>query len=681
VTACLTFAPGAMSRADARTDLDALARQRGQAGCAAILPALEAQISETTLEARRAAFLAGTCLLQSQRHAEAARAFQTAAGHQTLRDYARVGEARASANAGRQAAAVRLAREVAAGLPDGRLMKGRALMAVAEAEMASGNHAAALDAARGGAQNRPRDIEAWILVGRVAAAARRQSVALRAYARAAWAFPGDAREDDARAAMERLLGRPTTAADVDPESRLRRGARLLQLGEWDQAEVEFRAVTTAVRTGPVAAEAWYRLGEYRLGVDARGAHAAFQRAAALGWNAAAALYWAEQTARWSRQPQAAREAAAALQRVAPNSAWMSRYWYDAGLRAENTGRTADAAAAYRRSADVNPASDAAPEARWRLGWVALRSGRADDAAARFRRAGEMAPWRSEGARGWYWAAKSLEAMGGGAQTTEARRLIRLVAERYPYTFYGQRARARLGAAMPSFPPTVPHAIAVDAPGPAHEELARLGLYADAAEAGEDAIAARNDPRIARFLAEMHSRLGDIPRSVRYADDALSRGVRDEGTWRLAYPKAYWAEVTAAAQQAGVEPLLLIALVREESRYDAVVLSHARAIGLTQLLVGTARATANDPTLTVQRIKDPAVNLTIGARYLRQQLDRFGGDPRLALAAYNAGPGAAARWVNIDPDPDFFIERIGFSETRAYVRRVLGTYGVYRALYP
>jgi soluble lytic murein transglycosylase len=103
--------------------------------------------------------------------------------------------------------------------------------------------------------------------------------------------------------------------------------------------------------------------------------------------------------------------------------------------------------------------------------------------------------------------------------------------------------------------------------------------------------------------------------------------------------------------------------------------------LTQLLLGTARATANDASLTVQRIKDPATNLTIGARYLRLQLDRFNGDVRLALAAYNAGPAAAARWANVDADPDFFIERIGFSETRAYVRRVLGTYGVYRALYP
>jgi soluble lytic murein transglycosylase len=667
-------------RLGAQPDLDAAARQRQETGCASALPALESLRSGANVEAGRAAYLAGVCLIQLNRHAEAAAAFAAAVSHPTLRDHARIGLAHALARSGKAAEAVRVARDVVGDLPDG-LLRGRAHMAVAEAELAAGDAAVALEAARAGARVRPDDIRAWLSIGRAAEAAGRRREALRGYGRAAWAFPGDAREDDARAAMHRVLGRPMAAGDADRESRLRRGARLLQLGEWDLADIEFRAVTGTVATGPIAAEAWYRLGEYRLGIDARGAHAAFRQAATLGWNTDAALYWAEQTGRWSRQPQSARDAATMLHRLAPRSRWTSRYWYDAGLRAENAGRTADAAASYRRATEVLPTSDAAPEARWRLGWIALRSGRLDDARARFQAAAEAAPWRSEMARGWYWAAKTLEAVGGDANAVEAQRLIRLVADRYPLTFYGQRARARLGAGPPSLPPAVTPAIARDSAAPIHTELARLGLDADAAEAGEDALASRNDPRIARFLAGAHSRLGDIPRSVRHADDALARGVRDEGTWRLAYPKAYWNAVTAAAQQAGIDPLLLISLVREESRYDAVVLSHARAIGLTQLLIGTARATAGDASLTVLRVKDPATNLVIGARYLRQQLDRFNGDARLALAAYNAGPGAAARWANIDPDPDFFIERIGFSETRAYVRRVLGTYGVYRALYP
>jgi soluble lytic murein transglycosylase len=520
-----------------------------------------------------------------------------------------------------------------------------------------------------------------MLLGVTAEAAGLRAEARRAYSRAAWAFPGDASERPAREVLSRLVGRAIAASDIDAESRLRRGARLSQQGEWEDAEVELRAALSAARTGPVAAEAAYRLGELRLGIDARAAHQAFRQAASLGWNVDAAWFWAAVAARRAGMGDATREAGAALQRVAPHSEWAARWWLGAGLRAEGDGRTADAAALFRRAIDAAPASDAAPEARWRLGWVALRSGRFDDALARFRAAAEAAPWRSEAARARYWAAKTLEASGGESNAAAAVKLLRLVADRYPLTFYGQRARARLGASAPVLPPSLPRATPRDAAAPVYEELRRLGFDLDAAEAAEDAFAVRGDPRIARFLADAYSRLGDIPRSVRHAEDALARGVRDDSAWRLAYPRAYWDEVVAAAQAAGIDPLLLLALMREESRYDPVVISPARAVGLAQLLPTTARALASDASITVRRLQDPGTNLTLGARYLRLQLDRFSGDVRLALAAYNAGPGAARRWVGLDPDPDYFIERIGFAETRAYIRRVLGSYGVYRLLYP
>ena len=233
---------------------------------------------------------------------------------------------------------------------------------------------------------------------------------------------------------------------------------------------------------------------------------------------------------------------------------------------------------------------------------------------------------------------------------------------------------------PAFPPAIPHAPRRDAAAPAYEELFRLGIDTDAADAGEEAFAACRDPRVARSLAQVYARLGDVPRSVAMADEALANGIRDEATWQLAYPRAYWPEVTSAAGAAGIDPLLLISLVREESRYEAGVISPARAVGLAQLLPSTAQAISGDSTMTLQRLKDPATNLRLGARYLRLQLDRFGGDPRLALAAYNAGPGAARRWVDLDADPDYLVERLPYAETRAYIRRVLGSYGVYRSLW-
>ncbi|MDR7548598.1 MAG: transglycosylase SLT domain-containing protein, partial [Armatimonadota bacterium] len=548
------------------------------------------------------------------------------------------------------------------------------------AERARRRRGAAAAALARAADLRPDDPAVWLALGRAEAAAGRRDRARRALGRAAWAFPGDPVEGPAREALAALLGRPMRPGDVDAPSRLRRGARLAEQGEWAQAEDEFRAVTAAAPAGSVAGEAWYRLGEILLASDPRAAHEAFRRAAALGWNQAGAWFWAASAARRLGMAALAREASAALQRVAPTGLWAGRLWLSAGLRAEGAGRAAEAAACYRRVIAAHAEEREAAEARWRLGWIALRSGRLADAEARFREAAQAAKWRGDAARAWYWAAKTLEASGTEAAAREAQKVLRRVAEQYPLTFYGQRARSRLGLPAPAVPPAVHRQPPRHVPAPVHEELARLGLDVEAADAAEASLDRTNDPRLARFLAEVYSRLGDLTRSVRYAEDALDRGVRDERTWRLAYPKAFWADVSAAAQAAGIDPLLLLALVREESRYDPRVISPAHAVGLAQLLPSTARGLTPDQPVGLQRLKDPATNLALGARYLRQQLDRFHGDLRLALAAYNAGPGAARRWIGLDPDPDYFVERIGLAETRAYVQRVLGSYGIYRILW-
>ncbi|MFP5364197.1 MAG: lytic transglycosylase domain-containing protein [Thermoleophilia bacterium] len=118
---------------------------------------------------------------------------------------------------------------------------------------------------------------------------------------------------------------------------------------------------------------------------------------------------------------------------------------------------------------------------------------------------------------------------------------------------------------------------------------------------------------------------------------------------------YAAEISAAAARNGVDPNLLTGLIRAESNFDANATSPAGAQGLTQLMPGTAAG------LGVTNPLDPVQAIEGGARYLRQQLDRFGGDATKALAAYNAGPGAVERFGGVPP----------YEETQNYVRRVLG----------
>jgi soluble lytic murein transglycosylase-like protein len=125
---------------------------------------------------------------------------------------------------------------------------------------------------------------------------------------------------------------------------------------------------------------------------------------------------------------------------------------------------------------------------------------------------------------------------------------------------------------------------------------------------------------------------------------------------------YDALIQASAARNGVDPALLKGLIRAESNFDPTAGSPAGAQGLTQLMPGTAAG------LGVTDVHDPAQAIEGGAKYLRSQLDAFGGDETKALAAYNAGPGAVTRYGGVPP----------YAETQQYVQRVLGYAAGYRS---
>jgi soluble lytic murein transglycosylase-like protein len=125
--------------------------------------------------------------------------------------------------------------------------------------------------------------------------------------------------------------------------------------------------------------------------------------------------------------------------------------------------------------------------------------------------------------------------------------------------------------------------------------------------------------------------------------------------------AFDAQIDAAAASNGIDPALLKGLVSQESGFNPNARSGAGAVGLTQLMPGTASA------LGVTNPLDPAQSLQGGAKYLREQLDRFGGDEKLALAAYNAGPGAVQKYGGVPP----------YAETQNYVTSVMGKAAAFR----
>jgi soluble lytic murein transglycosylase len=128
-------------------------------------------------------------------------------------------------------------------------------------------------------------------------------------------------------------------------------------------------------------------------------------------------------------------------------------------------------------------------------------------------------------------------------------------------------------------------------------------------------------------------------------------------------------IVGAALRHRLDPDLVTAVVEAESGGNPRAVSRAQAYGLMQVRVPTARDMARRD-VTVEDLFDPATNLDLGCRYLRWLRDRYGGDLRLALMAYNAGPGKVDAWLRREPDPAVVLRELAYGETRAYVFKVL-----------
>ncbi len=202
---------------------------------------------------------------------------------------------------------------------------------------------------------------------------------------------------------------------------------------------------------------------------------------------------------------------------------------------------------------------------------------------------------------------------------------------------------------------------------AQDPIAMYTMSQRLAEQGRLAMSARAGQRLLRFL-DLNPNEG-LPKAI------LS----------LSYPPAFGASAALYANSENVSPLLLLALVRQESFFDPRAESPAGALGLSQVLPSTGRSIADDLNLidfSVDQLLHAELNLRFGAYYLAEQLSGFDDELYLAFAAYNAGPGAAIRWRDTPgaSDGDIFLEAVEFIETQLYIRFVAENYAIYRYLY-
>jgi soluble lytic murein transglycosylase len=323
---------------------------------------------------------------------------------------------------------------------------------------------------------------------------------------------------------------------------------------------------------------------------------------------------------------------------------------------------------------------------WELAW---RSWIARDFAGARRRFEALGAtyddiWRDR--RIDYWRARCLEREKRGG---EARSIYARLAAGDPPDLYAVYSRPRAKGARIPVPVPVPEPTTEAAEFRRSDELLQLRMFVEAsAEARALEPSRGRDLRI----AESDFALGRFPSAAAAAKRAFPEiGTAEEGRvpdgWRrLHYPVEEGGFIPARARESGVDPSVLRGLVRQESVFDAGAKSRAGALGLTQLLPGTAVPLARSVLRVRYRrafLYDPGVNIQLGAAYLRQLLDRFGGNMRFALAGYNGGPARMSRVLeqNRGRAEDEILESHPFHETRDYVRRVLLYAESYRKLYP
>jgi soluble lytic murein transglycosylase len=287
------------------------------------------------------------------------------------------------------------------------------------------------------------------------------------------------------------------------------------------------------------------------------------------------------------------------------------------------------------------------------------------------------------AKAQYWQGRAYEALGESANAMAQYRR----AASYPETFYGQLALAKTGAMVRLTEAAIeaaPESEIESAPlMPAIKVLAELGQTADLRLFVEADQAAHPGPRRMKRLMQTFSQWGYPEIAVR-----LAKALGYEGSLVLAHSHPVLSLPAFAGAGTPPPPAMVLALIRQESEFDAYAVSGAGAQGIMQVMPATAKVRAKTAGLPYRGdalVGDTEYNIKLGMSELSEMLARYNGSPILAFAAYNAGPGNASRWIRTigDPrlpgvDPIDWIERIPFGETRNYVARLIENMGAYRA---
>ena len=360
---------------------------------------------------------------------------------------------------------------------------------------------------------------------------------------------------------------------------------------------------------------------------------------------------------------------------------------------------------YRQLFQSAESADEQRSVLWRAGVAALRDGQHERALANLESLVDRNPSGDLAPAGLYWlgVAQSQDDVDAGTRTLAA------VARRFPYHYYGMRARERLqrvtrDTADPleettlTFPQlALKKSTEERAEYRASMVLARAGLVDDAAWYLRRLLASDSDPALALLTARASAEARDYASVARVLVNHFAVFLQRPADglpndfWNLVYPRPFWDDVSGSGTTHGVDPLFLVSLMRQESRFDPDARSTVGAIGLFQIMTYTAEALAEragvaevleQGTADESILAKPSVNAAIAARLSGDLFRLFDGASAPVAASYNAGEERVAVWwaTSRELSEDFFVDTIPYSETRRFVREVLANRSAYERIY-
>jgi soluble lytic murein transglycosylase len=357
---------------------------------------------------------------------------------------------------------------------------------------------------------------------------------------------------------------------------------------------------------------------------------------------------------------------------------------------------------YQRILDSFPAAKNAYNAEWRIAWLAYLENQ-PYAAEKITVFLRKYPVSAGSDNALYWLGRDAERSGNPAH---ARSFYRKAAERFPTTYFGQHATMRLDALGPGEEnssdvlaqiPPAPPLRPFDEPIPASvadrwnraQALRTIAFDASAELELKAAYVSTNSPQFLVEAAQAAFDQGHFAAGMNYGRLAVpsfeARKLSDVpvSVWKVLFPFPYESTLRREAERNNFDPMFAAGLIRQESTFQADVVSYANAIGLMQILPKTGRILAKQRKLrfTNASLFDPNINIELGMLYIAD-LTRSTGGPEYAAAAYNAGEDRIALWKSerhYDEIPEL-VESIPFTQTREYVQIVLRNAAMYRQIY-